>query len=107
MSFHFYMETIAKIQFYVKLGMMQMNVKMTAAHMNYKVSKKLIFKWHEHFEEGWENVKDDSRIGRLVNMRWHNLAESLMDACINKGAVQRQGAQRTSDVFRQLLLTST
>ena len=52
MSFHFYMETIAKIQFYVKLGMMQMNVKMTAAHMNYKVSKKLIFKWHERFEEG-------------------------------------------------------
>ena len=31
----------------IKLGMMstQKNVEMTATHMNYRVSKKLIFKW--------------------------------------------------------------
>ena len=33
----------------------------------------------------------------------HNLAESLMDACINKGAVQYQEAERTSDVFQTVL----
>ena len=73
----------------VKLGMMptQTNVEMTAAHMNNKVSKILIFKWHERFREGRESLKDDSRNDRPVGVRWHNLAESLMDAYINKGAV--------------------
>ena len=46
MSFHVYVETHAKIAFCVKLGMMptQANVKMTAAHINYRVGRKLIFK---------------------------------------------------------------
>ena len=39
----------------------QMNAKMTAAHMNYKVSWKLIFKWIERFREGSKSIKDDSR----------------------------------------------
>ena len=46
MSFHVYVETHAKITFCVKLAMMptQTNVKMTAAHMNYRVDRKLVFK---------------------------------------------------------------
>ena len=42
MSFHVYVETHAKIKACVKLDMMpsQTNVKITAAHMNYRVSKK-------------------------------------------------------------------
>ena len=89
MSFHVYEATYAKIEFYVELGMMptQTNVKITAARMNYRVSRQLIYKWHERLREGGESVKDDSRSGRLVNVRWHNLAESLMEACINNSAV--------------------
>ena len=52
MSFRVYVETHAKIKVCVKLGMMptQKNVEMTAAHMNYSVSKKLIFKWSDVHE---------------------------------------------------------
>ena len=47
MPFRVYVETHAKIKVCVKLDMMPTltNVEMTAAHMNYRVSKKLIFKW--------------------------------------------------------------
>ena len=71
MSFHVYEVTHAKTEFCVKLGMMptQTNVKITAGRMNYKVSRKLIFKWHERFREDRESLKDESRSGRLVNMR--------------------------------------
>ena len=71
MAVHVYVATHAKIEFYIKLDIMptQTNVKVTAAHMNYKVRRKLIFKWHEHFREGRENLKDDSRYGRPVNVR--------------------------------------
>ena len=64
MSFYVYMETHAKYCFGLnKQDMMpsQTNVKITAAHMNYKVSRQLIFKWHECFREGKESLKDDSR----------------------------------------------
>ena len=83
---HFSFTWKTKIKFCVKLGLMltQTNVKMTAAHTNYKVSRKLIFKWHVRFRENIESLKDDSSSGRPVNVRWHNLAESLMDACILK-----------------------
>ena len=42
----------------IKLGMMptQANVKMTSAHMSDKVSRKLIFKWHERFQEDRESL---------------------------------------------------
>ena len=64
------METHSKIKVCVKLGMMptQTNVEMTAAHMNYRVSKKLIFKWQERLEEGRESL-NDSRNGWPVNVR--------------------------------------
>ena len=77
----------AKIKFCVKLGMMptQTNVKMTAVHMNYRVSRKLIFKWHERFREDRESLKNDSRSGWSVDRKWNNLTKSLTDACINKG----------------------
>ena len=67
---------------------MQTNVEMTAAHMSYKVSQKLIFKWQGR--EGRESLNDYSRNGPPVNVRLPNLAESLMDAHINKGAVEHQ-----------------
>ena len=51
--------------------------KMTAANLNYKVSRRLIFKWHKRFQDGRESLEDDSRSGRPVNMKQHNLAESL------------------------------
>ena len=38
--------------------------------------------------------------GFHVNVKWHNLAESLMGACINKGVAQYQEMERTSDVFQ-------
>ena len=61
----------AKVEFCVKLDMMptQTNVKVTAARMNYIVSRQLMVKWHEHFREGRESLKDDSRYGRPVNVR--------------------------------------
>ena len=62
MPFRVYVETHAKIKVCVKLGMMptQTNVEMTAAHMNYRVSKKLIFKWQGRLREGRESLNDDS-----------------------------------------------
>ena len=36
-------------------------------------------------------------------MQGQNLAESLMDACFNKGTAQHQEAERTSDVFQTVL----
>ena len=71
MSFHVYVETHAKIKVCVKLGMMptQTNVEMTAAHMNYKVSKKLIFKLQGRLREGRESLNDDSYNGQPVNVR--------------------------------------
>ena len=47
----------------VKLGMLptQKNVEMTAAHMNYRVSKKLIFKWQGRLREGRESLKRPAR----------------------------------------------
>ena len=33
--------------------------KMTAANMYYKVSRRLIFKWHERFQDGRESLEDD------------------------------------------------
>ena len=58
MPFHAYVETLAKIKVCVKLGMMptQTNVEMTAVHMNYRVSKKLIFKWQGRLREGKESL---------------------------------------------------
>ena len=55
----------------VKLGMTptQTNVEMTTAHMNYRVSKKLIFKWQGRLREDRESLNDDSHNGRPVNMR--------------------------------------
>ena len=62
MPFRIYVETHAKIKVCVKLGMMlmQTNVEMTAAHMNYRVSKKLIFKWQGRLREGRESLNADS-----------------------------------------------
>ena len=37
----------------------QTNVEMTAAHMNYRVSKKK-FKWQGRLQEGRESLNDDS-----------------------------------------------
>ena len=73
--------------------------RMTGANMNYKVSRRLIFKWHKY---GRKSLEVDSSSGRPVNVKLHNLAESLMDACINKGTVQHQGMEMTSNVFKQL-----
>ena len=77
MSFHINMEKLATIKFCVRLGMtpMQTNDKLAAAHMSYKVSRKLIFKRHKRFWEGRESLEHDSRRGRPINVRWHNLAE--------------------------------
>ena len=76
--------------------------KMTTANMNYKVSRRLIFKWHKRFRDGRGSLEDDSRSGRPVNVKWHTLTESLMDAYINKGIVQLQEMEMTSNVFKQL-----
>ena len=56
---------------FVKLGTTptQTNGKMIAAHMNYKVSRRLIFKWHKPVLEGRESLEDDSRIDRPGNVR--------------------------------------
>ena len=76
--------------------------KVTTANMNYKVSRRLIFKWHKRFRDGRESGEDDSRSGRPVKVKLHNLAESLTDPCINKGTVQYQEMEMTSNVFKQL-----
>ena len=51
-------ETRVTINFSVKLGMTptQTYGKMTAANMNYKVSRRLIFKWHKRFRDGRESL---------------------------------------------------
>ena len=66
-----YVETRETIKFCVKLVMMptQTNVKITAAHMNYEVSRKLIFKCYKRFREDRESLKDDSRSDRPVNLK--------------------------------------
>ena len=71
MSFHVYVATHANVEFCVNLDIMptQTNVKVTAARINYRVSKKFMFKWYEHFREGRESLKDDSYYGRSVNVR--------------------------------------
>ena len=84
---------------------MQTNVKITAAHMNYKVNKMLISKCRKHFKGDRENLKDDSHSGRPVKVKWHNLVESLMGACINKDTVQHQEIEIASDDLKQLCLT--
>ena len=59
-------ENRATIKFCVKLGMTptQTYEKMTAPNMHYKVSRRLIFKWHKRFRDGRESINDDSRSGR-------------------------------------------
>ena len=47
---------------------MQTYGKMIPANMNNKVSR-LIFKWHKRFQDGRENVEDDSRSDRSVNVK--------------------------------------
>ena len=71
MLFHANVETRAIIKFCDKLGMapMQTDGKITAAHMNYKVSIRLIFKWHKCFREGRESLENDSRNGRPINVK--------------------------------------
>ena len=64
-------ETRAVIKLCGKLGMTptQTYGKITAANMKYKVSRKLIFKWHKRFRDGRESLEDDSRSGRPVNVK--------------------------------------
>ena len=71
MSSHVNLETRATIKVCVKLGMTltQTHGKMTAANMNYKVNRRLIFKWHKRFRNGRESLEDDSRSGRPVNLK--------------------------------------
>ena len=104
MSSHVNLETCAIIKFCVKLGMTpnQTYGKMTAANMNYTVGRRLNLKWHKCFRDGRESLEDDSRSGRPINVKLHNMAESLMDACINKGTFQHQEMEITSNVFKQL-----
>ena len=87
MSFNVYVETRETIKFCVKLVMMptQTNVKITAAHMNYEVSRKLIFKCYKRFREDRESLKEDSRSDRPVNLKWQDMAESL------NGGLYKQG----------------
>ena len=56
-------ETRATIKVSVKLDMRPTKTygKMTASNMNYKVSRRLILKWHKHFRDGREGLQDDSR----------------------------------------------
>ena len=93
----------------VKLGMthVQTNGKITAADMNYKLSRRLIFKCQKRFREGRESLKNDSRRGRRpVNVRRHNLAGFLMDACINKGPAQHQEMEMMLNIFKQFFFTN-
>ena len=64
-------ETPATIKLDVKLGMTSTQTygKMTAANMNYNVSRKLIFKRHKRFRDGRESLEDDSGSGRPVNVK--------------------------------------
>ena len=76
---------------------------MTAANLNYKVGRRLIVKWHKRFRDGRESLQADSGSGRPVNAKLHNLAESLMDACINKGSVQYQEIEMNVKYFQKAL----
>ena len=67
--------------------------------MNYKVSRRLIFKWHKRIREGRESLENDFRSDRSVNVRGRKLAESLMDSIINDGVVQNLETEITSIVF--------
>ena len=71
MSSRVNMKTLATIKFCVKLGMTPALAygKMTAANINYKVSRRLIFKWHKCFPDDRESLEDDSRSDRPVNMK--------------------------------------
>ena len=71
MSSRVKVETHAIIKVCVKLGMMptQTYGKRTGANMNYKVFKRLIFKWHKRFRNGRESLEDDFRSGRSVNVK--------------------------------------
>ena len=80
----------------------QMYGKRTAANMNYKVSRRLIFMWHKRFRDGRESLEDDSRSGPSVNVKWRNLTESVMDDCINKSTVQLQEMEMTSNTHTGL-----
>ena len=57
---------------------------------------------------GRESLEDDSRSGRGVNVKWHNLAESLIDACMGhyqkmkksrKAKIRKKNIQFFSNVF--------
>ena len=104
MSSRVNVETRATIKFCVKLVMTptQTYGKMTAANMNHKVNKMLIFKWHKRIRDGRESLEDDTSSGRPVDVKWQNLDKSLMDACTNKITVQHQEMEMTSNVFKQL-----
>ena len=97
-------ETHATIKFCVKLGLTltQTYSKMTAAYVNYKVSRRLISKWHKRFRDGKESLEADSRSGRSDNGKWHNMAEYLMDVCIVKDTVKYHEMKMTLNVFKQL-----
>ena len=69
--------------------------------MNYKVNRRLLCKPHKRSREGRESLEDDFRSRLLVNVKLHNLAESLMGACINTGTVQYHKMKITADVFKQ------
>ena len=49
------------------------------------------------------NTKFYCCTGFHVNIKRHNLAETLIDACINKGAAQHQETDKTSDAFQTVL----
>ena len=71
MSFHVNVEICATINCCVKLGKAptQTNDKITAVHINYKVSRRLLFKPHKLFHEGRESLEDDFRSRLLVNVK--------------------------------------
>ena len=64
------METHTTIKLCLKLGTTptQTYGKMTAANINYKVSRRLICKWHKRFRDGRESLEDDSHSSQPVNV---------------------------------------
>ena len=69
------------IKFCVKLNKpaTELFASLIAAHGDATLSRTMIFKWHKAFNEGRENVKDDSRSGRTIsltndqNVKWCEL----------------------------------
>ena len=59
----------------------------------------VIMKWRKLFQEGRESLKDDSHSSQHVNVRTHNMAGFLMDACINTGPAQHQEIEMMSGAF--------